>query len=124
MRNPFNLIVELVKQPAWLLVWLSIVVVVNMFGLVFIDHIIAEWIVGIFLFQSVIMMLLYSYYGYEKILGLSHIFWIPLLGYILLNISSYDGNILYYLSVLLLINAISLVIDSIDVFTYFKQKNA
>ena len=122
MRNPLKLITEMCHQPLWVMIWISVLVIVNMFALVYWKQDLAQWIVGIFLFQGTIMMGLYSRYGYEKILGLAHIFWIPLLVYIILNIDSYNGHFQYYLISLICINAISLVFDIYDITIYFKSK--
>ena len=121
MRNPLKLIVEMCNQPLWVMFWIGVLVAVNMFSLVYWDHALAKWIVGIFLFQGMIMMALYSYFGYEKILGLAHIFWIPLLAYLFINLGSYTGSFKHYLIVLLCVNAVSIVFDIYDVFTFFKK---
>lgn len=122
MRNPLKLVIEMCNQPFLIMVWIVVLVAVNMFALVHWDQALAKWIVGIFLFQGMIMMALYSYYGYEKALGLAHIFWVPLLAYVVLNIESYTGGFQYYLIVLLCVNAVSLVLDIVDVVTYFRAK--
>ena len=111
------------NQPVWIMIWIGVLVVTNMFALAYWDHALAKWIVGIFLFQGMIMMGLYSYYGYEKILGIAHVFWLPLLAYLVLNIGSYAGSFQYYLTVLLGVNALSIVLDVFDVITYFKRKS-
>lgn len=121
MRNPLKLISEMLNQPLLIMLWIGVLVLANMFALAYWDYALAKWIVGIFLFQGTIMMGLYSYFGYQKILGLAHIFWIPLLIYIVLNLGSYVGNFQTYLLVLLCINAVSVVVDIYDVFTYFKH---
>ncbi|GJM04417.1 MAG: hypothetical protein DHS20C09_04080 [marine bacterium B5-7] len=123
MRNPFKLFVEMFKQPLWVIAWVNTLVLVNMFGIYYFDHVLSKWIVGIFLLQTIFMMILYSYYGYEKILGLAHILWIPLAGYIILDISNYSGQFVYYLIVLLFLNMVSVLFDTYDVIAYFKNKN-
>lgn len=123
MRNPLKLVIEMCNQPLWVMAWIGVLVVVNMFALAYWDNTLAKWIVGIFLFQGMIMMALYSHYGYEKILGLAHFFWIPLLAHLVLNIGSYTDSFQHYLIVLLCVNALSVVLDIFDVITYFRQKN-
>ena len=66
MRNPLKLFVEMLKQPLWVIAWVNTLVIVNMFGLNYFDQVLAKWIVGIFLLQTIFMMVLYSYYGYKK----------------------------------------------------------
>ncbi len=122
MRNPLKLVIEMCNQPLWVMAWISVLVVVNMLSLAYWGQPLARWVAGIFLLQGAIMMALYSVYGYEKILGLAHIFWLPLLAYIVFNIGSYTGNFQYYLIALLCINSLSVVFDILDVIDYFKNK--
>lgn len=124
MRNPLKLVIEMCNQPLWVMAWISVLVVVNMSSLAYWDQSLARWVAGIFLIQGAIMMALYSVYGYEKILGLAHIFWIPLLVYVFLNLGSYAGSFQSYLIVLFCINALSVVVDIYDVITYFKNRAA
>lgn len=122
MRNPLKLVIEMINQPLRIKLWIGVLVLVNLFAFVYWNQVLAKWIVGIFLFQGVIMMVLYSFYGYEKILGLAHVFWLPLLLYILVNIGAFTGSFYSYLIVLLCVNALSVVFDILDVITYFKHK--
>ena len=65
------------------------------------------------------MMGLYSRFGFEKILGLGHILWIPLLVYVLIEIPAAEGAFKSYLIILFISITISLVFDIIDVWRYF-----
>ena len=67
-------------------------------------------------------MALYSYFGFEKILGMGHVFWIFLLPYILLQLVHVEGIFFLYLIILSVFLMISLVFDAIDVWKYIHDK--
>lgn len=122
MKNPLMFIVEIFKQPLWVIAWIHILVVANLGAFAFWGEPLAQWIIGIFLVQVMLMMGIYSFFGYEKIMGLAHAFWFPLVAYILLNLADYSGAFFNYLIGLLVINTISLVFDIIDVIAFFKSR--
>ena len=68
------------------------------------------------------MMVLYSYFGFEKILGAGHVFWIFLLPYILLELPQAHELFFLYLAVLSVFIAISLVFDIVDVWRYLSDR--
>jgi len=68
-----------------------------------------------------LMMTLYSFFGFKKILGLGHILWIPLLFYIFSNLLIATGVFYSYLLVLSISILISLFFDVIDVYKFFES---
>ena len=74
--------------------------------------------------SAMLMMGLYSRFGFEKILGLGHIPWVPVLVYVLTQIPTAEAAFKRYLLVLSVSIAISLVFDSIDVWKYFKNQES
>jgi hypothetical protein len=88
MRNPMSFIKELLEQPAWIPVWVFLLMVVNLGSIAFWHEPLARLILGVFMISAMVMMGLYARFGFEKILGLGHVLWIPLLPVILLGIPS------------------------------------
>ena len=124
MRNPFNFFVELMQQPMWIPVWVLILAVVNVASVGFWSEPLAKIIFIIFMISAMLMMGLYSRFGFEKILGLGHILWIPLLVYVLMAIPTARATFKAYLILLTVSIVISLLFDIIDVWKYFKtQRN-
>ncbi len=119
MRNPLRFFSELLKQPAWVAMWVFVQMASNLFSLVFWDEQLAKIIFVTFLISAALMIGLYSVFGYQKILGAGHILWIPLLIYILVHIGSTTGAFQYYLTGLSLILWVSLLFDIDDVWKYF-----
>jgi len=119
MRNPFRFFVELIQQPIWVSIWLLFLMIVNFASVAFWNELLAKVILITFILSAIFMMGLYSRFGFEKILGLGHILWIPLLVYVLIEIPAVEGAFKSYLVILLISITISLVFDIIDVRRYF-----
>lgn len=99
--------------------WVAILALANIASLLFWSALTAKVILITFMLSALMMMALYSYYGFVKILGIGHIFWVVLLPYILLQIPHTYGGFLWYLVALSILLAISLVLDAVDVWKYF-----
>jgi len=84
MRNPFRFFVELMQQPVWIPIWLFFLMIINLVSLGFWHEPLAKLIFITFMISAMLMMGLYSRFGFEKILGLGHILWVPLLVYVLM----------------------------------------
>ena len=119
MRNPFRFFVELIQQPIWVSIWLLFLMIVNFASVAFWNELLAKVILITFILSAIFMMGLYSRFGFEKILGLGHILWIPLLVYVLIEIPAVEVAFKSYLIILLISITISLVFDIIDVWRYF-----
>lgn len=119
MRNPFRFFTELMQQPVWIPVWMFYLMVINLSSVFFWEEFSAKLIVITFLISGILMMGLYSYFGFEKILGLGHILWVPLLFYILSEVSLHESSFKIYLVALSLSIAVSLAFDIADVWKYF-----
>jgi hypothetical protein len=124
MRNPFLFYSDLVKQPLWVSVWVAILALANIASLLFWSAPLAKVIFITFMVSAMTIMALYSYFGFEKILGIGHVFWIFLLPYILLQLVHVDGRFFLYLVTLSVLLTISLVFDAIDVWKYFHDIRA
>ncbi len=121
MRNPFLFFSDLVRQPVWVSVWVAILALANIASLLFWPELVAMVIFTIFIVSALTIMALYSYFGFEKILGIGHVYWIYLLPYILLQLAYTDGLFLLYLVMLSVLLFVSLVLDVIDVWTYIRN---
>jgi hypothetical protein len=121
MRNPFLFFVDLAKQPFWVAAWVALLALANIASLLFWAAPVAKIIFITFMLSAISMMILYSCFGFEKILGTAHVFWIFLVPVILLQLVYYDGIFLLYLVMLSILLTISLVFDVIDVWKYFRD---
>lgn len=122
MRNPLRFFVELMQQPLWVSLWVFVLMIVNMASIAFWHEPVARLIFTSFLMSAMLMMGLYARCGFTKILGLGHVPWIPLLAYLLMQIPTAEAALQIYLLVLSVSIAISLMFDTIDVWTYFRNR--
>lgn len=119
MRNPFNFFAETLKQPAWVALWVFFLIIVNLASAAFWQEPLGKLIFITFLASAVLMMGLYSRFGYTKILGLGHILWVPLLIYLVTQMATVSGTFKTYLVTLSLSISVSLAFDVVDVWKYF-----
>ncbi len=124
MRNPFRFFIELMQQPIWIPVWVFFLMIVNVASVGFWNEPLAKVIFVTFMLSVVLMMGLYSRFGFEKILGMGHILWIPLLIYMLMEIPTARDTFKSYLIILSISIAISLVFDIVDVWKHFTSRKS
>lgn len=124
LRNPLRFFNELLDQPAWVAGWVFALMVINMVSLAFWSEPLAKLILVVFMLSAMLMMGLYAVFGFERILGLGHIFWIPLLGYLIVQLQQIEGLFADYLLVLSLAIGVSLLFDIRDVWIYLSSKRA
>ncbi len=124
MRNPFRFFVELMQQPVWMPIWLFFLIIINVASLGFWHEPLAKIIFITFMISAMLMMGLYSRFGFEKILGLGHILWVPLLVYVLVQLPTVETFFKIYLVVLSISIAISLLFDITDVWEYFTNRKS
>ena len=122
MRNPFMFVVELMRQVFWVRVWVVYLFLLNLGCVLFWEQYLARIIFAVLLLSTMFMMALYSWFGYERILGLGHILWFPLLYALVQALPSLNGSFKLYAMVLIATNSVSLVIDISDVWRYFRSR--
>lgn len=124
MKNPLGFFSELMQQPVWIPVWVSYLMVINLVSVGFWHEPLAKVIFITFMVSAMLMMALYSRFGFERILGLGHVLWVPLLIYILIHIPAAESGFQFYLVVLAVSIAISLAFDAVDVWKYFTRRTS
>ena len=101
--------------------WLMLLVVANLIvPLFFLDRVEARVAIVVLLASMMIMTALTARAGFTRILGLGHILWIPLLIWLWSRLDQIptDGVFGTWIRVLMVLNAISLVTDTVDVVRY------
>lgn len=124
MNNPLHFFTDLLKRPLYETIWVFYMMIINMAAVFFWEELLAKIIVGTFLLSSMLMMGLYSKFGFTKILGLGHILWIPLIAYLMIKIQETESLFYQYVVVLTITILISLAIDIFDVLSYFREKKS
>ncbi len=101
--------------------WLSLLVAANLFvPMFYFQQLEAQIVLGTMAANMALMTYLTSRFGFTRILGLGHIFWIPLLGFLLTRLGNIPAGDAYgaWLRALIVLNSVSLAIDALDVIRY------
>ena len=117
----FNL--GVLKMPPGVKVWLLVLIAANMVVPVFfISTREAQVVILTMLASMMLMTALTARGGFTRLLGLGHILWIPLLVYLWRSLQAYpfDTGMGRWLRVLMVLNVISLGIDTVDVVRYLR----
>ncbi len=107
--------------------WLMLLVILNLFiPLFFLDRLEAQVVVGVLLASMILMTVVTALSGFTRLLGLGHIFWIPLLYFLWTRLDQNPPEDFYgiWLRALMLLNALSLIIDVVDVGRYIAGDRA
>ena len=117
----------IMKMPLGWQLWLMLLVSVNMIvPLFFLHRLEAQVVVGTLLASLVLFSVLTSVAGFTRLLGLGHIFWFPLLYFLWSRLDQIPAADFFgiWVRVLMTLNAVSLVIDVIDVGRYIAGDRA
>lgn len=111
----------LLRSPWPVKIWLMALMAANMVApLFFIGHIEAQLSLAAIMAGGIFMMLLTARFGFSRILGLGHIFWIPLVIWLALRLDLHpaDQALGIWMRILIVLNSLSLLIDTTDVIRY------
>ncbi|MBT3509620.1 MAG: hypothetical protein HN472_08780 [Nitrospina sp.] len=103
--------------------WVVTLMALNMMGPLFFIHTLeAKAVLVSTLAGGVLMMFLFGRYGFVRLLGLGHFFWIPLVIWLGTRIpeTGLSTPFGFWLALVLVANIISLVIDVLDVSLYIR----
>ncbi len=117
----FNL--GVLKMPVGVKVWLLALIAANLIvPLFFISTREAQVVILTMLASMMLMTALTAWAGFTRLLGLGHILWIPLLVYLWPSLQGhpFDTGMGLWLRVLMVLNTISLGIDTVDVVRYLR----
>ena len=101
--------------------WLLLLVAANGIApLFFLGRVEAQVVLAAMVIGALLMSLLTVRFGFSRILGLGHILWIPLLGWLAFRLGHIPADDAFGLWIrgVIVVNALSLVIDGVDVFRY------
>lgn len=101
--------------------WLLVLIFANMVApLFFLDRFEAQLVLAAFMAGGMFMTILTGWSGFTRLLGLGHIFWIPLLYFLWFRLDQIPSDDLFgiWIRVLMALDALSLVFDAIEVIRY------
>ena len=121
IRGQVEFMRGLLRQPVAVIVWVGWLVVVNGVGsLWFIGSIEAQVALVTFAAGGMLMGIIAGRTGFTRLLGLGHVFWVPLLIWLWPRLALYPAAdpFVLWLRVLMVSNAVSLLVDIADVGRY------
>ncbi len=111
------------KMPVGWQLWLMVLVTLNMVVPLFhLDYFEAQVVLGVFMASAMLFTVMTARFGFTRLLGLGHIFWVPLLIFLATRLDQYPADAFFgiWLRALIFLNAVSLVIDTVDVIRYIR----
>jgi hypothetical protein len=111
----------LMNQSLPVRLWVGLMVIFNMIiPLFFLERLEAQVVLAAIMASMALMTLITATTGFTRLLGLGHIFWVPLLFFLWTHLDQIpaDGLFGLWIRTLMVINATSLVLDGVDVFRY------
>ncbi len=111
----------LLQMPVFWQLWMMLLLTVNLvIPLFFLKRIEARYVIGCPLLSMVLFSVLTAQFGFTRILGLGHLPWVPLLIYLWKRLEQFPWSTILgkWMRALILLDAMSLLIDAIDVVRY------
>ena len=117
----------ILKLPTPWLFWVMLLVAVNLVVPLFhIQTLEAQLTIAAMFAGAVTQSYIHSKFGFVRLLGLGHIFWIPLVIWLGIRLSDVGLGDPFglWLAALVLLNALSLVIDGLDVVRFISGERS
>ena len=102
-------------------IWLLLLVAANAVApLFFLQRVEAQAVLAAMMIGAILMSLLTARFGFTRILGLGHMLWIPLVGWLAFRLGQIPADDAFgmWIRGVIAVNPLSLVIDGVDVFRY------
>lgn len=101
-------------------IWNVWLVGVNLMCLYFIGHLEAQVVFVVTLISVVLQALIYQREGFVRLMGIAHLTWVPMFAWMAMRMDliAAHPDLQNWLVILVATNAVSLTIDSIDVFRF------
>ncbi len=112
--------------PHWQL-WLGTLVGANLVApLFFLEHVEARVTIAALLISMTLMVALTARFGFSRILGLGHVAWLPLLAFLVVRLTEVPATTGFglWLRAVIVLDAISLVLDGVDVVRFLRGDRA
>ncbi len=118
---------RVMRGPIYVRLWLMLLIFSNLVvPLFYLRRVEAQVVLGAFLASVILMTALTGLSGFTRLIGLGHIFWLPLLYFLWTRLDQIPSDEVFggWIRVLIGLNAISLVIDGVDVLRYIAGDRA
>ncbi len=127
MRSFLRFHLGLLGMPLHWQLWLALLIGANLIDpLFFLEHVEARVTIGALLLSIMLMTALTARFGFSRILGLGHVAWLPLLAFLVVRVAEVPATTAFglWLRTVIVLDAISLVIDAVDVVRFLRGDRA
>ena len=117
----------LMNQSLPVRLWVGLLVIFNMvIPLFYLDRLEAQVVLAGLMASMALMTLITATTGFSRLMGLGHIFWVPLLYFLWTHLDQIPPNDGFgvWVRSLMAINAASLILDGVDIFRYLAGERA
>jgi hypothetical protein len=111
----------MMRMPFYWQLWLLLLVTVNVaIPLFFVGRFEAQMVLATMVVNMILMTLLTGLTGFSRLLGLGHYPWFPLLFFLWTRLDGIPADDFFgiWIRVLMVLNALSLVLDTVDAARY------
>ena len=111
----------MMRMPIYWQLWLMLLITANvLIPLLFLSHLESQVVLAAILASVMLMAILTGLSGFTRLLGLGHVLWIPLLYFLWTRLPQIPPDDFFglWIRVLMVLNAASLAIDTVDVVRY------
>ncbi len=123
MKTMIRFLRTMMLMPKPWLAWLGLLVFINMLIPLYLIHTLEAKVVLITnICGMTIMTAIFSAKGFVRLLGIGHIAWVPMIPWLFTRLEkiSFDNPFGYWLLAIIIINSLTLMIDTIDVIRYIR----
>ena len=123
MKAMMNFTKAMMNMPIHWQVWLGLLITVNIVGpFFFINTMEAQIVLATAIAGLGIMAVIFSEKGFVRLMGIGHIGWFPLVSLLWMRLDFAPANSAFgfWLMTVIVLDSLSLLIDTIDVFRYVK----
>ena len=127
MAVPLEFMKTMFVNGVGLATWIALLLTVNMLvPLVFIATLEGQLVLAAAIAGALIQMVIFASRGFVRLLGIGHIFWIPLLPWLWTRMNEFPPDDLMglWIAAVILLDSISLIIDVADVTRYLADARA
>ena len=124
MRATISFFRHFVGAPLWVIIWVNAIALANMAAVFFVgSDPRAIWVLAALLGSGVLMIWLFSRYGYSRIMGVGHlVFWGPLAVYLWAakGVAPGDDFANRVMWTIFVLNSAAMIIDVVDLVRFLR----
>ena len=115
---------HVLRMPLPWRLWVGVLFMTNMGAVVFLPNLEAWIVLGGLGLGAILQTAIFARLGFVRLLGLGHVQWFPMLGWLLLRLGSMsdESYLQSWVIAVCVVCGLSLIIDTVEVFRYLRGK--